>query len=51
LAPAAIRHLLLHVLGAAHITQYLLFRMPPGAHFFVRFLALSGTTIAIAAFS
>jgi len=50
-APAVIRHLLVHVPGGAQALQHLLLRMGPGAHLFLRFAALSGVTIAIAAFS
>lgn len=50
-APAIIRDIVMHVPGGTHVIPYLLIRMQPGAHAFLRFAALSGATIAIAALS
>ncbi len=50
-APSVVRHLLPHLPGGAHILPYLLIRLQPGPHAFLRFGALSAATIAIAAFS
>ena len=50
-ASAVFRHLLTRVPGGEHITQYLAIPMQPVAHLLLRFVVLSGATIAIAAFS